>query len=216
MPDADSEVVLFAAWWASTSSMGNWVRRATLAALLPARAFAADAPSRDEKRREPPPSHGSVSVALLAGWSHGDELGSGGFRTLFGYGARAGYRFEDTRLYLGVTVMAYSDEIREDPAYGGMLYGTEHLIYTDVEIGAEYPMGSLILRPYLGLGALTAIYDAPPNGGSGIGAAVIPGIHARYPSGPVYLGIDVRLELGSNPSGAALGCIGLQLETGGG
>jgi hypothetical protein len=208
--------MLFATLSGRTTSIGQCLRGAVLAALLPARAVAAEAPSHSEKRPESPPDPGLLSASFLAGGSVGDEVGSDGVRALFGYGARGGYRFPASRLYLGVTVMGYSDEVREDPEYGGMLYGTEQLIYTSIEIGAEYPVRSLMLRPYLGLGVLAAIYDTPPNSGSGLLPAVVPGIHARYPSGPLYLGLDARFELSANLSGALLGCIGLQLDTGGG
>lgn len=196
------------------ASLRPWVGSVSLVAFLSARAVAADSTPELGQRREAAPRAGSFSVGVLAGGSLGDERGYGGIRALFGYGASLGYRFADSRLYLGVAMIGYSAEMREAPEYGGMLYGTEHLVYTDVEFGAEYLVGPVSMRPYLGLGVLTAIYDAPPNSGSGLAVALIPGVHARYPWGPVYVGADARVELSANVASALLGCVGFQIETG--
>lgn len=206
----------FAACRINTSSRERRARVTLLAWLLPARAFAADSPvvpAQSESRRESRSSAGSFSFAALAGWSLNDEVGARGYRALFGYGARAGYSFANTPLYLGLTVVGYSDELREDPEYGGMIYGTEHQLTTDVDLGAEFLAGPFVLRPYLGLGVLTSIYDAPPNGGSGIAPHVVPGLHVRYPLGFVDVGVDARYEANSHssPSATALGSIGVRL-----
>jgi hypothetical protein len=206
--------MLVAAFRINTSSLGRWGRAAAIAALLPARALGADSPvPQSENRQRPRPFAGSFSFAALAGWSVGDEAGPEGYRALFGYGGRAGYSFANTPLYLGLTVVSFSDEVREAPEYGGMLYGTEYHITTDVDFGAEFLAGPLVLRPYLGLGVLTSIYDTPPDSGSGLAPRVVPGFHARYPMGFMDVGIDARYETTSpsSPSATALGSIGIRL-----
>jgi hypothetical protein len=158
---------------------------------------------------ESPEPAGSFSVAVLAGWNYGNEVGAGGYRAMFGYGARAGYTFPTTPLYLGVTVIQYSEEIEQNE-YEGTAPGTERQIRVNFDIGAELAAGPFFVRPYLGLGTLLAVYDISPNGNSAIFPQVTLGMHARYPLGPIDIGADARWELGWEKTGALLGSIGVR------
>jgi hypothetical protein len=178
--------------------------------LLP-RVAAAEGPDSappGESAEELRPRAGSFSVAALFGANYGDEMGLRGARLMFGYGGRAGYSFETTPLYLGVTVVAYEDEIEYDDTPET---GTEHYINTDVEIGVEVAAGPLLLRPYVGLGVVLAVYDGPSGGNSGIIPRLAPGLLARHPLGPVDIGVDARLELNSGwpATVSALGSVGV-------
>jgi hypothetical protein len=173
-------------------------------------AEAATEPPSTANREQSRSSAGSLSVGVLAGWNHGDEVGAGGPRTLFGYGGRLGYSFATTPLYLGFTVVNYTDDIRHDdnPESGGVTYGTEHHVHTTIDIGAELAAGPFILRPYLGVGARLGIWDGEGNGNSGIAPELVPGIHIRYPIAPIFIGADARWELGWGKSAALLGSVG--------
>lgn len=161
-------------------------------------------PGNREESRQPT---GAISVAVLAGWNHGDEVGAGGYRTLFGRGVRAGYSFATTRLYLGFTVVHYKHEYEQDDSEYGREDVTDHLVHVDFDIGSELGAGPLFLRPYLGVGAVIGIHDAS-NGNSGIFPELVPGLHIRYPLGPVDFGADARLELGWEKTAALLGSVG--------
>jgi hypothetical protein len=160
--------------------------------LLPRISAAATEPAPSENSKELRPRAGVFSTALLVGYNYGDEVGVRGNRLSFGYGGRAGYSFEATPVYLGVTVVAYKDQVEYDDTAET---GTQHQIDVNIDIGAELDVGPLILRPYLGCGALLAIYDGPVESNSAIIPGLSPGVLTRYPLGPIDIGLDVRLEL---------------------
>ncbi len=176
------------------------------------RSFAAEsapAPALRENGEQSREPAGSPSVAALGGVSFGDEVGSGGYRIMFGYGARAGYTFGATPLYLGFTVIQYTDTIEQaDPEYDGGGDGTERRIPVSFDIGTELAAGPFRVRPYVGLGTLLAIYDVSPNGNSAIFPQITLGAHVRYPLGPIDFGADARWELGWEKTGALLGSAG--------
>jgi len=185
------------------------VRAAALVCSLVSRGAAAGEPTdppleNREQSREPT---AAISVAVLAGWNHGDEVGAGGYRTLFGHGVRAGYSFATTPLYLGFTAVHYKHEFEQDDSEYGREHVTDHLVHVDFDIGAEFHGGPLILRPYIGLGAFIGIHDAS-NGNSAIFPELVPGLHIRYPLGPVDFGADARLEVGWEKTAALLGSVG--------
>jgi len=182
----------------------------SLLCLLPsvAAAESTDPDSAGENTEKLHPRAGSFSVAALFGANYGDEVGLRGNRLMFGYGGRAGYSFETTPLYLGVTVVAYEDEIEYD--YTSET-GTEHYVNVDIDVGAEVDAGPLILRPHLGLGVMIGVYDSPEGGNSAIVPRLSPGLLTRYPMGPVDVGVDARLELNANSptTVSALGSVGV-------
>jgi len=165
---------------------------------------AAAAPSGNAERLRP--RAGSFSIAALGGYNYGADFGAGGSRLSFGYGGRAGYSFEATRLYLGVTVVGHQNEVEYDDTSET---GTEQYVNVGIDIGAELEAAPFIVRPYLGVGAQLGIYDGPSGGNSGIFPHLSPGVLARYPLGPLDIGVDARLELGGSRALCALGSVGV-------
>ena len=205
-------------WWALSASARElhhgtlmvrpWSLVALLLCLAPTASAADRAPAPSQNVGELRPRAGSFSLAALFGYNYGDEIGVDGDRLLFGYGVRAGYSFETSPLYLGVTVVGYKAEVEYDDTTET---GTERYIDTDIEIGAELDAGPWILRPYVGCGARLAIFEGPSGGNSAIVPHLAPGLLVRYPLGPVDLGVDARLELytGWPTTVSALGHVGV-------
>jgi hypothetical protein len=164
------------------------------------------APAANSKELRP--RAGEFSIAALFGYGYGDNVGLRGNRLAFGYGGRAGYSFEASRLYLGVTVVAYRDELKYDDTPET---GTKHQIDVNIDIGAELDAGPLILRPYLGCGTILVIFEGPRESNSAIVPGLSPGVLARYPLGPLDIGLDARLELYGRQSRpiSALGHVGV-------
>jgi hypothetical protein len=152
------------------------------------------------------PRAGSFSIAALAGYNYGDEVGADGYRLMFGYGGRVGYSFETTPLYLGATVVGYEDRVEYDDTTE---VGTENYIDVAIDIGGEIVVAPVILRPYVGVGVQLAIYESPSGGNSAIFPHVSPGLLARYPLGPLDFGVDARWELGGSKAVSALGSVGV-------
>jgi hypothetical protein len=176
---------------------------ASLAAALPPAAHAAEtafeAPSA-------PDDSGRVSLAVLAGINSGNEKYAGNAEPLFEMGARAGYRFSASPLYLGFTVSHRQDELDVDP---GEEPGTEDDIIVDLDLGAEFHAGPVLLRPYLGLGAMLAVFDNGANSNSGIAPLVILGALARYPLGDIVeVGLDARWQTASPGTPATVSLLG--------
>jgi hypothetical protein len=138
-------------------------------------------------------------------------VGLDGGRLLFEVGARAGYRFAATPLYLGVTVSHRRDELDVDP---GEEPGTEHDITVDMELGAEFHAGPvLLLRPYLGLGTVLVLFDHGADSGSGLYVVALPGILAHCLMGDIVdVGVDAHWQAASSDftdSVSLLGSAGL-------
>jgi hypothetical protein len=183
-------------------------------ALLPSAAAAEKAPQRSETPERPSnsealrPRAGAFSVAALLGANYGEEGGIRAGRLMFGYGGRAGYSFETTPLYLGVTVFGYGREVDYEETSET---GSEHYINVDIDIGVELTLVVLVLRPYLGLGMMVGVYESPWGGNSALSPRVVPALLVRYPLGPIDIGVDARLEAASiGPTTvSALGHVGV-------
>jgi hypothetical protein len=166
-------------------------------------------PAWAEPHAEPKPEQfharaGSVSLAALAGTSFGDGSGYGEGRRFRGsYGARLGYSFASTPLYLGVTLVRQTTDVREDWTLDEGTF--------DVELGSEHAAGPILVRPYLGLGVLVGIYSSDDGGNSALRPCLTPGVLARYPLGLVDIGVELRYQMiGSYPDAlSALGSAGL-------
>jgi hypothetical protein len=179
---------------------------ASLGAALPQVATAAEtAPEAPSAERDPEDS-GRFSLAVLAGFNSGNEKDDGDAAPLFEMGARAGYRFAASALYLGFTVSHRQDELDVDP---GEEPGTEDDILVDLDLGAEFDAGPILLRPYLGLGALLALFDHGSESNSGIAPLVVLGALARYPLGDIVeVGLDARWQTASPGTPASVSLLG--------
>jgi hypothetical protein len=127
-----------------------------------------------------------------------------------GRGLPFALRFAASPLYLGFTVSHREDELDVDP---GEEPGTEHDITVDMELGVELHAGPVLLRPYLGLGTVLAVFDHGADSGSGIYVVAVPGLLAHYPLGDwVDVGVDARWQAASSDftdSVSLLGSAGL-------
>jgi hypothetical protein len=167
-----------------------------VSAALPQAARAAEPLREAESAARSPVDPGRFSMGVLAGINVGNEQGNGGSRQLFEMGARAGYRFAESALYLGFTVSHRKDELEVDP---GEEPSIEHDIVVDLDLGAELLAGPVLLRPYLGLGAMLAAFDHGANSGSGFVPVAILGALARYPLGDIVdVGLDARWQAASS------------------
>jgi hypothetical protein len=173
----------------------------SLGAALPSAARAAETAAP-----RAPEDSGRFSLAVLAGINSGNEKNGGNAAPLFEMGARAGYRFPASALYLGFTVSHRQDELGADP---GEEPGTEDDIIVDLDLGAEFHAGPMLLRPYLGLGALLALFDRGADSNSGIAPLVVLGALARYPLGDILdVGLDARWQTASPGTPASVSLLG--------
>jgi len=178
----------------------------SLGLSLPQAARAAETAPEAQSTERKSADSGRFSLAVLAGINAGNERNSGNARPLFEMGARAGYRFAASPLYLGFTVSHRQDELDVDP---GEEPGTEDDIIVDLDLGAEFHAGPVLLRPYLGLGAMLAVFDHGADSNSGITPLVILGALARYPLGDIVeAGVDARWQTASAGSPATVSLLG--------
>jgi hypothetical protein len=179
---------------------------ASLAAALAHAARAAETASEAPSTERAPDDSGRFSLAVLAGINSGNEKYTGYAEPLFEMGARAGYRFAASPLYLGFTVSHRQDELDVDP---GEEPGTEDDIIVDLDLGAEFHAGPVLLRPYLGLGTMLAVFDNGADSNSGIAPLVILGALAGYPLGDsVEVGLDARWQTASPGAPATVSLLG--------
>lgn len=169
----------------------------------------AGAPAADARGKEAgfQAPAGRVTMSALGGFGFGDgaRLGDDAYLGV-GYGVRAGYTFPGTPVYLGGTLLKY-----EGPWDG--VYDVDTLT-VDFEVGYDIAAGPVVARPYLGLGALTAVFGSTEesekgsDGGSGITPRVAPGLLAWCPIGLMTAGVDARYELTPNWNDRALSLMG--------
>jgi hypothetical protein len=129
----------------------------------------------------------SVSIAALGGLVFGSEAEPAGIHHVGrGYGVRVGRSSETTPLYLGGTLLWFTQESGEGTRMDTAAF--------DFELGYDVRAGSFTLRPFLGAGVLLGVFDGPDGGNSAIWPHLFPGLLARYSIGPVDLGVEARYE----------------------
>jgi hypothetical protein len=165
--------------------------------------------SRPEARREGEGRH--VSVAPLFGFGTND-LG-------VGLGARAGYTF-DTPVYLGGTFL-YHFGTDNSVAGTGLTESHSRFMYPAAELGYDFGIGAVLIRPYVGGGILFGSTSSRTLAGVERSASerpgiVYPGVTGQYifHRSPVFVGGDTRLLIplvDRTPSFALLATGGLLL-----
>jgi hypothetical protein len=143
-----------------------------------------------------------VSAALLLGNGFKDGYN-------IGLGVRGGYTLP-MNLYLGATFIYHLGKSEDVP--GGSMKA--NVYYFGVEAGYAIAAGPVAVRPYLGLGQLTAKSSVPDytdpitgvvvsGGGSNGYFTIWPGVTALFPIGPAFVGADLRYNIVTGlPEGA--------------
>ena len=135
---------------------------------------------------------------------------------VFGIGARGGYTLANMPIYIGGTFMY---NIGSDIVPGVNV----HSFLIAVEAGYDFPVGPVVIRPYLGLGdtlisgSIATACVINPLTGQCIGGAsassttseftLYPGATVMYPIQQFFVGGDVRIEWlpGVGPGGDNVG-----------
>jgi hypothetical protein len=132
---------------------------------------------------EPAVTAGRGSVAGLLGYGFKDGVN-------LGLGVRGGYTLP-MNLYLGGTFVYHLGKSENDVS--------SNLYYFGVEGGYDIGAGPVVIRPYLGLGAATAMASIPAIPGftekttaSETRFALWPGATVLYPIGSAFIGADAR------------------------
>ncbi len=134
---------------------------------------------------------GKLSADVLAGYGLNEQYG-------LGVGVRAGYTLP-SRVYVGAGYV-YHFGITNPTPQGDAVY---RVWLAGGEGGYEIPMGSFVVRPFLGLGlgAHTSTRCIPPSPGVGgcmestnRGFAVWPGVSLLLPVGVALFGVDLRSD----------------------
>lgn len=205
------ELVMFHRALAQTKCSGAAVVAAvTLCCMAPGLAGAADraAPAEEKSQRVSDPA-GLVRVSALGGFGYGNGVRLGDDDYLgVGYGVRGGYTFAGTPLYLGGTLLRYLG-----PSGGSYDVDSGSL---DFEIGYEIVAGPIVVRPYLGVGALVTAWslrngasaEGGETGNSGLAPRVVPGLLVWHPIGIVAVGAEARYEQTANGQDRALALMG--------
>ncbi len=142
------------------------------------------------------PTAGHASAALLLGDGFKDGVG-------LGLGVRGGYTLP-MNVYLGGTFMYHFGKSESTP-FGDV---STHLYYFGVEGGYDIYAAPVLIRPYLGLGAATAVASVPGGTFEGITVdgtsnsdtkfGVWPGVTALYPINNFFVGADARFLIVSD------------------
>lgn len=186
-------------------------------------ALSAATESAFAEERAPRSAH--TSVALLSGYGFQlDSLLSSGVSAYrFGFGTRAGVTLPFGG-YVGGTFVAHvGTNVLGTRGGTSTFVAIAHDTYLGPELGYDFALWRLLLRPYVGGGALVAL------GKTAVGHAsasddnvffyVAPGALAAYRFGDFFAGLDLRIPivpaLSSNKwAPAAMLVLGTELSTG--
>ncbi len=170
-----------------------------VAALSPASSAetAEAAPPGDKPERR-------ISIAVIAGIGinetkikdeGGNETKDGVSTHGAGIGLRGGYTLP-MKVYIGAAFVYHlgGSKDAEQVKYSGSTF------YVGPEVGYDFEIGPVVLRPYAGLGYGKAKAKAEAGGTTLIerdegGFAVWPGVTARYPIDTFFVGADARYAL---------------------
>jgi hypothetical protein len=145
--------------------------------------------------------HPRTSVALLSGYGFqlDSVLASGLSAYRFGFGTRAGVTLPFGG-YVGGTFVTHVGTNVAGVRSGVTTYvGIAHDSYLGPEAGFDFELRKLLLRPYVGTGALvafgkTVVRDASVSDNA-VFFYVAPGGVVAYRLGDLLLGIDVRIPI---------------------
>jgi len=139
---------------------------------------------------EAAPTAGHVSVGGLVGYGFKDG-------TNFGLGVRGGYTLP-MNVYLGGTFVYHLGK-SQSTAVGDV---SSNIYYFGFEGGYDIAAGPVVVRPYLGLGAATAVASIPAFDFGGVTMpassatdtrfGLWPGASVLYPLGSAFIGADAR------------------------
>jgi hypothetical protein len=127
------------------------------------------------------PTAGHGSVAGLLGYGFEDGVN-------FGLGVRGGYTLP-MNVYLGGTFVYHLGKSEDVPFAGEV---SVNLYYFGVEGGYDISVDPVVIRPYLGLGAATAVASIGDQSESETRFAAWPGATVLYPIGNAFVGGDAR------------------------
>ena len=145
--------------------------------------------SRPEERRKV--AEDRFALAPLIGYGSRDLN--------LGVGVRAGYTFRNTPVYVGGNFMDHNGE-SSAVATGGEAH--TRFYYPSAEVGYDFGIGPMLLRPYVGAGVLfgsgSTSGGAPPASiprSTDTAALVYPGatVHYLIPQTPGFVGADSRV-----------------------
>jgi hypothetical protein len=137
--------------------------------------FAAGAAHADDS-----PTAGHASAAVLLGDGFKDGYG-------LGLGVRGGYTLP-MNVYVGGTFIYHLGKTTSTP------FGDEkaNIYYFGVEGGYDLAAGPVVVRPYLGLGGVTAAVSLGGASDSESKLALWPGATVLFPIGHLSVGADAR------------------------
>jgi hypothetical protein len=132
-------------------------------------------------------------------WTVAPLFGYGTADLKFGLGARAGYTFKDTPVYIGGTFL-YHFGTSSPELVGATTESDRHYYYPAVEGGYDFNFGPVTVRPYGGLGILfartTVTVPSAPNDTTTTNELMLyPGVTGEFliPRSPVFVGADMRV-----------------------
>ena len=141
-----------------------------------------------------------VRVAPVLGYASADLR--------LGVGVRANYTFP-WRGFVGATFVYHLGSSEERSVLGKTFQTSSHTLYSGAEFGYEAPVGPIAIRPYVGVGVLSAMVSSSSAGretsASTTSLGFWPGVEATYsiPSTVTFVGADARaivsLDGGSVP-----------------
>jgi len=129
-------------------------------------------------------------------WNVAPLFGYGTNSYNIGIGARAGYTFEQ-QIYVGGTFMYHFGE--QTAVVGQGVSETQSRFYYPAgEVGYDFGIGPMLLRPYGGIGVLFGRNSVSVNGieatNTQSALMLYPGLTAQYmfPNSPAFVGADMR------------------------
>ncbi len=172
--------------------------RSVLLALPLTASLALAAPCAAEEAR---PRRYHASVALLSGYGLqlDSVLSSGLSAYRFGFGTRAGLT-APCGAYLGGTFVTHlGTSVAGTRDGASVLVSTARATYVGPEIGFDFALWNLLLRPYVGTGLLVVV-SKTALGSSGFDDNralyyVAPGGLVAYRRGELLLGVDLRIPI---------------------
>lgn len=148
-------------------------------------------------------------------WTVAPLFGYGTADLKFGLGARAGYTFKDTPVYIGGTFL-YHFGTSSPELVGATTESDRHYYYPAVEGGYDFNLGPVTVRPYGGLGILfsrttVTIPTAPNDTTTSNELMLYPGVTGEFliPRSPLFVGADTRVLIPLEGQASAFSVFGM-------
>lgn len=144
-------------------------------------------------------------------------MGFGSNHYGFGLGTRAGYTFPQ-KVYVGATFMYHFGSTYGYGAFGGADVST-HLLYPAAEVGYDFRVGPVTIRPYAGVGVAfvtaSSTFAGESTSNTESSLLLYPGATAHWniPRSDFFVGGDTRMAIltrGGDPSFGLYATAGLK------